>query len=240
MSGHSKWSSIKRQKGVNDKKKGLTFTKLGKAITIAVKQGGGIGDPNQNFRLRLAIDAARAENMPKENIERSIQRASEKNAGEVHEVLYEGFAPGGVSIIVEAATDNPMRTTSEVKNVFNKAGGSFGQQGSVAYQFKHVGRIIAEKGAKSFDDIFSIALDNNAEDIEEVGDEVFIYTEISNLTKIKDALGAGGVEVVEADLIREPIVTITVEEPEKLARIESFVTTLEEMDDIQKVYTNLA
>jgi len=239
MSGHSKWSSIKRQKGINDKKKGKTFTKLGFAITIAVKQGGGIGDQNSNFRLRLAVDAARAANMPKENIERAIKRASEKSAGEVHEVLYEGFAPGGVSVIVEAATDNPMRTTSEVKSAFNKAGASFGQPGSVSYQFKHIGRIIVNKGVKSFDDIFSIALEEGAEDIEDVEQEVFVYTSIPTLTKIKDALSKNQIEIVEADLIREPIVTVLIEEQEKLNKIENFIATLEEMDDVQKVYTNL-
>jgi YebC/PmpR family DNA-binding regulatory protein len=240
MSGHSKWAQIKRQKGVNDVKKGAAFTKLGKAITIAVKQGGGIGDPNMNFRLRLAVDAARAANMPKENIERSIQRASEKNAGEMSEVLYEGFALGGVSVIIEAVTDNSMRTTSEVKSVFNKSGASFGQPGSVAYQFKHIGRIIAKKGAKTFDDIFSLALEQMAEDIEDVGDEVFIYTSIADLGKVRDALTDNGIEVIEADLIREPIMTVSVDEPEKLAKIESFIATLEEMEDVQKVYTNLA
>lgn len=239
MSGHSKWAQIKRQKGVNDQKRGKTFTKLGNAITIAVRQGGGISDPASNFRLRLAVDAARAANMPKENIERAIKRASEKSAGEVSEVLYEGFAPGGVSVIVEAATDNSMRTTAEVKSLFNKSGASFGQPGSVAYQFKHIGRIIVKKGNKSFDDIFSLALDGGAEDIEEVGDEVFIYTGLQDLTKIKDMLSEKGVEVVETDLIREPSVTVVVESSEQLAKVENFINALEEMDDVQKVYTNL-
>jgi YebC/PmpR family DNA-binding regulatory protein len=239
MSGHSKWATIKRQKGLNDQKRGKTFTKLGNAITIAVKQGGGIGDPESNFRLRLAIDTARAENMPKENIERAIKRAAEKDTADFQEVIYEGFAPGGVSVIVEAATDNPMRTTSEVKSIFNKANASFGQPGSVAYQFKHIGRIIAKKGSKTFDDLFSIALDQGAEDIEEVGDEVFIYTSMHDLAKIKDALTAAGVAVAEAELIREPVVSVQVEEPEKLNRIENFINTLEELDDVQKVYTNL-
>ncbi len=239
MSGHSKWAQIKRQKGVNDQKRGKTFTKLGNAITIAVKAGGGIGDPNSNFRLRLAIDAARAENMPKENIDRAIKRASGKDAGEVEEVIYEGFAPGGVSVIVEAATDNSMRTTAEVKSIFHKANASFGQPGSVAYQFKHIGRIIAKKGNKSFDDLFSVALDQGAEDIEEVGDEVFIYTSLADLAKIKDALVALGIEVLEAELIREPVVTMQVEEKDKLSKIEEFISSLEELDDVQKVYTNL-
>ena len=174
MSGHSKWAQIKRQKGINDQKRGKTFTKLGNAITISVRQGAGVGDPNQNFRLRLAIDAARAANMPKENIERAIERAKGAKAGDLEEVIYEGFAPGGVSVIIEAATDNSMRTTSEIKSIFNKAGASFGQPGSVAYQFKHVGQVIIKKGTKSFDDIFALALDSGAEDLEEAGDEVFI------------------------------------------------------------------
>jgi len=239
MSGHSKWAQIKRQKGLNDQKRGKTFTKLANAITIAVKQGGGIGDPGSNFRLRLAIDAARGLNMPKENIERAIKRASGKDAGEIAEVTYEGFAPGGVSVIVEAATDNTMRTTSEVKSIFNKAGASFGQPGSVSYQFKHVGRIIAQKGSKSYDDIFAIAADLGAEDIEEVGDEVFVYTSLQDLTKVKDALTAADIEVTEAELIREPIMTVEVGDQDKLLRIEHFVNSLEELDDVQKVYTNL-
>ena len=240
MSGHSKWSTIKRQKGLKDQKRGQTFTKLANAITIAVKQGGGIGDPNSNFRLRLAIDAARASNMPKENIERAIKRATEGKSGTFDEVIYEGFAPGGVSVIIEAATDNSMRTTSEVKSVFNKAGASFGQPGSVSYQFKHIGRIIVKKGEKTFDEIFSLAADDGADDIEEVLDEVFIYTPLQSLTKIKDALSSAGLEIVEADLIRAPIIKVEVNEEDKLSKIENFVSTLEEMDDVQKVYTNLS
>jgi YebC/PmpR family DNA-binding regulatory protein len=239
MSGHSKWAQIKRDKGVNDQKRGKVFTKLANAITIAVKQGGGIGDPASNFHLRLIIDTARSLNMPKENIERAIKRASSKDAGDITEVVYEGFAPGGVSVIVEAATDNTMRTTSEVKSIFNKAGASFGQPGSVAYQFKHVGRIIATKNAKSFDDIFAVAADLGAEDVEEVGDEVFVYTPLSDLAKIKDALVTAGITVIEAELIREPIMTVAVEDQDKITRIDNFINTLEDLDDVQKVYTNL-
>jgi YebC/PmpR family DNA-binding regulatory protein len=239
MSGHSKWSTIKRQKGLNDAKRGKTFTKLANAITISVKQGGGIGDPSSNVRLRLAIDAARSANMPKENIERAIKRASGKEAGDITEVLYEGFAQGGVSVIVEAATDNSMRTTSEVKSIFHKAGASFGQPGSTAYQFKHIGRIIAKKNDKSFDDLFALAVDAGAQEIEQVGDEVFIYTSMHDLSKIKDTLISKDIEIVEADLIREPIVTVEIDDLEKLNRIENFINALEELDDVQKVYTNL-
>jgi len=239
MSGHSKWSTIKRQKGLNDQKRGKTFTKLANAITISVKQGGGIGDPNSNVRLRLAIDAARALNMPKENIERAIKRASGKEAGELLEVIYEGFTPGGASIIVEAVTDNSMRTTPEIKSIFHKAGASFGQPGSVDYQFKHIGRVIVKKGNKSFDDIFSLVSDGGAEDIEEVGDEVFIYTNMHDLAKIRDALIEASIEVVEADLIRQPITPIEITDEDKLNKIENFINALEELDDVQKVYTNL-
>src|SRR5438270_12627037 len=124
MSGHSKWATIKRQKGANDAKRGVLFTKLSNAITIAVRQGGGIGNPEQNFKLRLAIDAARNANMPKDNIERAIDRASGKQGGVMDEVVYEGFGPGGIAVMVEAATDNKNRTTAEVKNIFDKSGGT--------------------------------------------------------------------------------------------------------------------
>jgi len=239
MSGHSKWSSIKRQKGINDQKRGKTFTKLSNAITIAVKQGGGIADPDSNFRLRLSIDAARAANMPKENIERAIHRATSKEAGELHEVTYEGFTPGGVSVMVEAFTDNPMRTTSEVKSIFNKAGASFGQPGSVSYQFKHIGEIIVKKNEKTYDDIFAIAVESGAEDLEDVGNEIFIYTDLPDLTKVKDSLLAKGLEIVEASLVRQPIVMMEVSDKEKFDKIEAFLNTLEELDDVQKVYSNM-
>ncbi len=239
MSGHSKWAQIKRQKGLKDQKRGKTFTKLANAITIAVKQGGGVADPSQNFRLRLAVDAARASNMPKENIERAIKRASGSQAGDLVEVIYEGFGPGGVSLIVEAATDNPMRTTSEVKSIFHKANASFGQIGSVSYQFKHIGRIIVKKNQTPFDDIFSLAVDLGAEDVEEVGDEVFIYTPMHDLFKIKDGLAQKGLEIAEAEPIREPITTVEVSDNETLNKIDSFINSLEELDDVLKVYTNL-
>src|SRR3990167_6843005 len=169
MSGHSKWSTIKRQKGAADIKRGATFTKIANAITIAVKQGGGIGDADQNPKLRLAIEAARSANMPKENIERAIQRAKNKGEGELQELMYEGFAPGGVSVLVEAATDNPNRTTSEVKSLFNKSGARFAEPGAVAYMFSQVGEISVSKNGKSIDDIFTVALDAGAEDIEDRG-----------------------------------------------------------------------
>jgi len=239
MSGHSKWAQIKRQKGVNDQKRGQTFTKLSIAITLSVKQGGGIADPDQNFRLRLAIDSARAANMPKENIERAIKRASGSEAGDLSEVIYEGFTPGGASIMIEAATDNTMRTTSEIKSIFNKAGGSFGQPGSVAYQFKQVGKIVVNKEGKTFDEIFALAVEDGAEDIEEIGDEVNIYTTVENLTKVKNSLETSGLKIVDAHLFRQAVTPLDLTDEQKLHQISDFVNSLESLEDVQKVYTNL-
>ena len=240
MSGHSKWSQIKRQKEKTDIKKGLTFTKLTNAIIIAVRQGGGIADPNQNFKLRLAIDSARASNMPKENIERAIQRAAKKEGGDIEEVIYEGFAPGGISIIVEAATDNSQRTTAQIKNLFNKAGGSFGQPGSVLYQFTQVGKITVGKNGNTLDEIFSIAVENGAEEIGEEDDSVAIYTKVSDLSKIRDKLMQSGLKILDAGLTRKPTITTEVLNPLELGKIKNFLETIGNLEDVQNVYSNLA
>lgn len=239
MSGHSKWSTIKRQKGLNDKKRGITFTKLSNAISLAVKEGGGISDPDQNFRLRLSIDAARASNMPKDNIERAINRAVGKDAANFVEVIYEGFAPGGVAIMVEAATDNTMRTTPEIKSIFNKSGAHFGQPGSVSYQFKQIGKVVVFKNDKSLDEIFNLAVDCGAEDIEEAGDEVFIYTQVANISTVRQSLIDAGLSISEAGIVRVPVITTEITDKALLLRFEKFVNALEELDDVQKVYTNL-
>ena len=240
MSGHSKWSQIKRQKEKTDIKKGLTFTKLTNAIIIAVRQGGGIADPNQNFRLRLAIDSARASNMPKENIERAIQRAAKKEGGDIEEVIYEGFAPGGISVIVEAATDNSQRTTAQIKNLFNKAGGSFGQPGSVLYQFTQVGKITVGKNGNTLDEIFSIAVENGAEEIGEEDDSVAIYTKVSDLSKVRDKLMESGFKIVNAGLTRKPTITTEVSDPLQLKKMKNFLETINSLEDVQNVYSNLA
>ena len=241
MSGHSKWATIKRAKNALDIKRGLAFTKISNAITIAVKAGGGIADPTQNFKLRLAVEAARTANMPKENIERAINRAAAKGEGVLEEVTYEGFAPFGVAIIVEAATDNVQRTSAEIKNVFNKSNASFGQPGSVSYLFKQVGKIIAIKEGKTFDDIFAIAVESGADDIEEgTGDRCIIYTDPSFLSKVKDALIARGLKVESVELVRKPMDTIPVSDALKKQQILDFIGKLEEMDDVQKVYSNIS
>ncbi len=239
MSGHSKWSTIKRQKGAADVKRGATFTKISNAITIAVKQGGGIGDPDQNPRLRLAIELARSANMPKDNIERAIARATSKEAGDLSELTYEGFAPGGVSVLVEAVTDNTNRTTSEVKSLFNKSGASFAGPGAVAYQFDLSGEITVIKNDKSLDDIFLLSAELGALDVEDRGEEVGVYTQVSDLAKIKEGLMAQGLSVTGAEISRKPKNTVEVGEEQK-EKIVNFLSALEDMDDVQKVYSNLS
>lgn len=240
MSGHSKWAQIKRSKGVKDVKRGLTFTKLGNAISIAVRQGGGVGDPDQNFRLRLAVEAARAANMPKENIARAIDRAVGKSAAALEETVYEGFAPSGVSILVEAATDNKNRTTGEVQNVFNKNGGTMGQPGSVAYQFKQIGRIVVGMKGKSLDDILLIAADAGAEDVQAgEEDQAIVYTAPGDLNAVRVQLTKEGIKVSEMELMRMPTMPIAIEDEETLTKVAQLIDKLEELDDVHKVYTNL-
>ena len=239
MSGHSKWATIKRAKGAADMKRGLTFTKLSNAITIAVKQTG-IADPNSNFKLRLAVEAARAANMPKDNIERAIQKAIGKDAGSLEEVLYEGFAPEGISVIVEAATDNSLRTTSEIKSIFNKEGGSFGQPGSVAYQFEQKGRVVVDRSGKTTDELFEIAVESGAEDIEDVQNQAIITTSYADLASVREKLIAKGIAPIEVEVVRTPLNPIAIEDPAKQKRVINFLNKLEGLDDVQKVYSNLA
>lgn len=239
MSGHSKWATIKRAKGAADIKRGLTFTKISNAITVAVKKGGGITDIASNFRLRLAVEMARCQNMPKETVERAIQRASGKEGGAVEEVIYEGFAPGGVSVIIEAATDNPQRTASEIKSIFNKEGASFGQPGSVSYQFKQLGRITVKKGEKSLDEIFELAVNSGAEDIEDVGENAIIYTVPTDVSRVKDKIVENGLEIIGIELVRKPVALVAVSDKEKIEKTINFIRKLEKLDDVQKIYSNL-
>lgn len=239
MSGHSKWAQIKRQKGAADIKRGQAFTKLANAIIIAVRQGGGIGDPEQNFKLRLAIEKAREINMPKENIERAIEKGvgrGEKGDG-LEEVVYEGFGPAGTAVIVEAVTDNKQRTTPEVKNIMEKNGGTLATPGSVSYQFQTKGLITVKKNGNTVDDIFLLSADAGAEDVEEAGDEVFIYTKPEELAKVRDVLSTR-LSIVSAELFRKPAATVAIFDKESAGRIIRFVERLEQLDDVQKVYAN--
>lgn len=238
MSGHSKWAQIKRQKGVADIKRGQAFTKVANAITIAVRQGGGVSDPSQNFRLRLTIEKARFLNMPKENIERAVSRALGKQEGSVvEEVNLEGFGPGRVAVIVEAVTDNKQRTASEIKNLFDKNGAILTNKGAVSYQFEQKGLITVSKNGKSIDDVLLIAADCGAEDLEEVGDEVFLYTKPDELAKVKEKVSKT-LPVVSAELTLRPMVTVPIKDREIATKLLSFIEKLESLDDVQKVYSN--
>ena len=239
MSGHSKWLTIKRQKGAADAARGQIFTKLSNAITIAVKQSGGISDPESNFKLRLAIDRARSANMPKENIERAIARAGIAAAGQMDEVLYEGFAPGGVALIIEAVTDNKNRTISEIKNILEKGGGSLGTPGAVSYQFAQKGLITINKNNMSLDDIFNLAVGAGVEDIEEAGSQVLFYTDSQQLKRVKDAVLEQGLSVTDAELIKKPVTTLLVDHRETADKVLSLIEKIEALDDVQKVYSNL-
>ncbi|OGH19964.1 MAG: hypothetical protein A3D74_03640 [Candidatus Levybacteria bacterium RIFCSPHIGHO2_02_FULL_37_13] len=240
MSGHSKWATIKRQKGAADVKRGLAFTKISNAITIAVRRSGGVADPENNFRLRIAIEKAREANMPKGNIERALRRASGEEGRGVEEVVYEGFAPGGVSVIVEAVTDNSLRTTSEIKSIFNKEGASFGERGSVSYQFTNKGRISIEKNGKSLDEIFNLAAESGAEDLEDEGEDVVVYTSPQDLSIVRSKLEESGLKLLDTEIVRKPVQAITIGDEEQREKIINFLRKLEDLDDVQKVYSNLA
>ena len=240
MSGHSKWSTIKRAKGAADLKRGLTFTKISNAITIAVKASGGITDPNSNFRLRLAVEEAKAANMPKDNIERAIQKAVGKGASDLQEVVYEGFAPEGISVIIEAATDNDLRTTSEIKSIFNKTGGNFGERGSVAYQFEQKGEIVLAKDGKALDEVFNGAAESGAEDVADHANGFVVYTKPAEMAKVSGILKGKGFSITSAGLIRKPLVPISIDDSAKRDRVINFLQKLEDLDDVQRIYSNLA
>ena len=236
MSGHSKWATIKRAKGAADAKRGQLFTKIAGTISIAVKQGGG-SNPDMNPRLRLAMDKAKSANMPKESIERAIQRGSGGSGDSVlEELVYEGFGPAGTALIVETVTDKKQRTVAEVKNIIEKSGGSLGAQGSVVYQFDRVGEIIAKSEGKSGEQLLDMALESGAEDVENEAGRAYFYTQPTNLIQVKKTLEQNGLEVEEAEIIYRPKTLVT--SPEHQSKVEDLIQKLEDLDDVQKVYTN--
>ncbi len=239
MSGHSKWSTIKRQKGLNDAKRGQVFTKLANAITIAVREGGGSGDPASNFKLRLAMDTARAVNMPNVNIQRAIDRGTGKAGGAAFEtVVYEGYGPGKVAIIIEAATDNKNRTTPEVRGTIEKNGGTFASPGAVSWMFTDVGMVTVAKDGKSLDDVFEAAVEVGADDVEDVGDSVEVYTKPADVEKVKNALAEKGFNVQSAELFKKATTTASITDKAEAEKVLAFVEKLEDLDAVQKVYSN--
>lgn len=232
MSGHSKWSTIKRAKGLTDAKRGAVFTRIGNQIAVAARGG---TDPAMNASLAMAVEKAKAANMPLANIERAIKRASDKDAAQLMEVMYEGYGPGGVAILVECATDNLNRTYPEVKFAFTKHGGSIAEKGAVAFQFAHKG-IVRVKGIG--DDLMLTALDAGAEDVQEAGEESIIYTVSKDLAKVRDALKVAGLEVIDAELSYEPTNTIEITDVNMAGKIERLMDALDELQDVTATHTN--
>ena len=236
MSGHSKWATIKRKKGATDAARGKLFSKCIKEITIAARHGG--GDIEGNPRLRTAIAAAKAVNMPSINIERAIKRGTgEIEGAHYEETQYEGYAPGGVGVLVEIATDNKNRTAGEIRQIFTKHGGALGEAGSVAYLFKPRGVILVEKGAVSEDTLMETVLDAGADDVNSEGDSFEVLTPPAALEAVKEALAKRGVPTLSAELTRvaSQEVPVSAKDAGQLLKL---VDTLEEHDDVQKVYAN--
>ena len=240
MSGHSKWSTIKRQKGANDAKKGAVFTRLANAIMIAVKEGGS-GDPDTNFKLRLVLDQAKAVNFPKENISRAIDKALGKGGGPAMEaVIYEGFAPHGVAIVVEAITDNRNRTASEVKSTIEKSGGSLGGPGSTQWMFEKKGLIEVEVGSESSDEFFLKVADFGADDVEVVdGATVEVVTKQTELKKVEDQLREAGYNVKSADFDFVAKNGVSLDDSDKINSVLGLIERLEDLGDVVKVSSNL-
>ena len=238
MSGHSKWSTIKRQKESKDARRGQIFTKLGNAITVAVRASGGIGDPEKNFKLRLAIEKARGLNMPKETIQRAIKRGEGgKEGNNWSEIVYEGYGPEGIAIVTEVVTDNRNRTTSEIKNLFERGGGSIASPGAVSFQFKKAGLITVEKSQKVDDQILSL-IDQGAEDVEEASDAVEVYTKPEATRQMREKIEGLDFKVLSEELIMQPVSPVRIEDKAKAEKVLKFMENLEEHDDVQKVYAN--
>lgn len=240
MSGHSKWHSIRRSKGILDQKRGQLFTKLARDITIAAREGGS-GDPEGNFRLRIAVDKAKASNMPADNIQRAIDRGMGKGGeAKLEELYYEGYAPGGVALMIETATDNRNRTNSEVRAALSKAGGTAGEPGSVGWMFETKGLITIDLTTKKLDpdEVMLTAIDAGADDVEVGDDAIEVYTEFTKLAIVRQALLGAGLPLAGAEktMLAKTTVQPSVEEGLRVMRL---IERLEDLDDVQKVYSNL-
>jgi YebC/PmpR family DNA-binding regulatory protein len=236
MSGHSKWSSIKRKKGATDAKRGQAFTRLIKEITVAARIGG--GDPEGNPRLRTAIAAAKADNMPKDNIDRAIKKGTGELEGVSYdEFLYEGYGPGGAAVLIEAMTDNKNRTTADIRHIFAKGNGNLGEAGCVAWMFEKKGYIVVEKSAVDEEQLMELALDAGADDIQEDEKEFEVVTDPGAFDAVKAALDKAGIQYLLAEVTMHPqsVVQLEGKNAEQMLRL---MEQLEDHDDIQKVYAN--
>lgn len=236
MAGHSKWAQIKRKKAVNDARRGQQFTKLIREITVAARAGG--GDPGMNPRLRLAIDTAKAANMPAENIERAIKKGTGELEGvEYQEIAYEGYGHGGAALYIEALTDNPNRTVADLRFTMNKYGGSLGTSGSVAWQFDRKGQIYVDAKRHDEESTLMAALEAGAEDMQQSDDQFVITTGMTSFAQVQEGLRQAGIEIESAELAMVPknMVDVKGEDAQKLVRL---MEMIEELDDVQKVWTN--
>lgn len=237
MSGHSKWSTIKRKKGAIDAKRGKIFTKLIKEITVAARQGG--GDPDGNPRLRSAIAIAKAENMPKDNIARAIAKGAGGIDGETYEeILYEGYGPGGVAVLVECMTDNRNRTVADVRHSFAKSNGNLGENGCVAWMFDKKGQIIIDKDTISEEELMDKAIEAGAEDVIEEENEFQIITSVEDFNDIRDNLEKQEIGFLEASISMIPKNTVEVTEEKVAVSLLKLLENLEDHDDVQKVHAN--
>lgn len=234
MSGHSKWATIKRQKGVNDAKRGAVFTKLGNQIAISARGG---TDPAMNPSLAMAIEKAKAANMPLANIQRAIDRVKDKNAAQLDEVMYEGYGPGGTAIIVEAATDNKNRTYPEVRHAFSKNGGNIAEPGSVAFQFARKGQVTVTFEGDA-DEALMTALDAGAEDAQESEGKLYIYTDPKELHSVRAKLAESALAVESAELIYQPQNTIIIDESDTARKVMKLIDALDDLDDVVATHAN--
>ena len=233
MSGHSKWSTIKRKKGKADAERGRIFTRLIREITVAARSGG--GDPAANPRLRSAVDTAKSNNMPASNIDRAIKKGTGELPGVTYdEITYEGYGPGGVAFLIETVTDNRNRTTSEVRHLLTKYGGSMGEIGSVSWKFDQKGLIVIEKGDLNEDDVMMAALDAGADDVADEGDSWEVSTAPNDLLKVGEAIKEAGITPVSAELLRLPKATVAIGK-DVASRVLKLLELLEENDDVQQV-----
>ncbi|MCL2451878.1 YebC/PmpR family DNA-binding transcriptional regulator [Candidatus Saccharibacteria bacterium] len=236
MSGHSKWSTIKRQKAATDAKRGAIFTKVGNQIAIAARGG---TDPVTNPALAMAIEKAKAANMPLANIQRAIDRVSDKSAAVLEEIVYEAYGSGGIGLIIEAATDNKNRTFPEVRTALTKHGGTIAEPGSVAFQFARKGVIRAEIAAnQDADELLMIALDAGAEDAETAGGELIIYTDMKDLHRVREEIAAKGLRVVDAGLEYVANTPVEISDPTTAQKVMNLLEAIDDLDDVVAVHTN--
>jgi YebC/PmpR family DNA-binding regulatory protein len=237
MSGHSKWATIKHKKAATDAKKGIVFTKAAREVTMAAKEGG--GDPNGNFRLRLAIQKAREVNMPADNIERAIKRGTGEGGGAAYEELrYEGYGPGGVAIMVDALTDNRNRTASEIRQIFTRHGGSVAEQGAVGWIFKRKGQILVDPAGRDPEEMALEVIELGASDVVVSDGQLEVETEPEDFESVREGLEKAGAKVVNAEVTMSPSNTVPITDEAEATKLLRLMEALEDSDDAQQVYAN--